>query len=139
AAVLGYYRRLAGLVDIRLHDTPLYNSIYRFDDEMIVNMHVYGILAAYTPVMHLRRVDGAYFNTYLESFERVRASARPLDSEDRWGRRSGRGVLTTGRTRTPRNQRRGNRPPAPWCGTRRAGCCCSAAPTMTCGPSRRAR
>lgn len=83
AAVLGYYRRLAGLVDIRLHDTPLYNSIYRFDDEMIVNMHVYGILAAYTPVMHLRRVDGAYFNTYLESFERVWASARPLDAEDR--------------------------------------------------------
>jgi hypothetical protein len=49
---------------------------------MIVNTHVYGILAAYTPTMHLRRVDGAYFQTYLESFERVWASARPLDSED---------------------------------------------------------
>jgi hypothetical protein len=36
----------------------------------------YGILAAYTPVMHLRRVDGAFFNTYVESFERVWASAR---------------------------------------------------------------
>ncbi|MFD0855193.1 XRE family transcriptional regulator, partial [Actinomadura adrarensis] len=79
AAVLGYYRPLAGLVQIRLHDTPLYNSIYRFDDEMIVNVHVYGLLAAYTPVMHIRRLDGAYFNTYLESFERVWASARPLD------------------------------------------------------------
>lgn len=79
AAVLAYYRPLAGLVQIRLHDTPLYNSIYRFDDEMIVNAHVYGILAAYTPVMHIRRVDGAYFNTYLESYERVWASARPLD------------------------------------------------------------
>lgn len=81
AAVLGYYRPLAGLADIRLHDTPLYNSIYRFDDDMIVNSHVYGILAAYTPTMHIRRVDGAYFNTYLESFERVWASARPLDGE----------------------------------------------------------
>ena len=38
--------------------------------------HAYGLLAAYTPVMHLRRVDGAFFNTYLESFERVWASAR---------------------------------------------------------------
>ncbi|WP_345433809.1 XRE family transcriptional regulator [Actinoallomurus vinaceus] len=81
SAVLAQYRPLAGLAEIRLHDTPLYNSIYRFDDELLVNTHVYGILAAYTPVMHLRRVDGAYFNTYLESFERVWASARPLDGE----------------------------------------------------------
>jgi hypothetical protein len=77
-AVLGYYQPLADVVEIRLHDTPLYNSIYRFDDEMIVNVHAYGILAAYTPVLYLRRVDGAYFNTYLESFERVWASARMI-------------------------------------------------------------
>lgn len=82
SAVLASYRPLAGVAAIRLHDTPLYNSIYRFDDEMIVNTHVYGLLAAYTPTMHIRRVNGAFFNTYLESFERVWASARPLDSED---------------------------------------------------------
>ena len=75
-AVLSYYRQLPDGVELRLHDTPLYNSIYRFDDDMLVNVHAYGILAAYTPVMHLRRVDGAFFNTYLESFERVWASAR---------------------------------------------------------------
>lgn len=81
AAVLAYYRPLAGVAAIRLHDTPLYNSIYRFDDDMLVNSHVYGILAAWTPVLHLRRIDGAYFSTYLESFERVWASARPLDGQ----------------------------------------------------------
>ncbi len=81
AAVLAYYKTLVGVAEIRLHDTPLYNSIYRFDDDMLVNTHVYGLLAAYTPIMHLRRVDGAYFNTYLESFERVWASARPLDGQ----------------------------------------------------------
>ncbi len=81
-AVLAYYRPVAGMAEVRLHDTPLYNSVYRFDDDMIVNTHVYGILAAYTPVMHLRRVDGSYFSTYLESFERVWASARPLRDED---------------------------------------------------------
>ncbi len=81
-AVLAYYRPVAGMAEVRLHDTPLYNSVYRFDDDMIVNTHVYGILAAYTPVMHLRRVDGSYFSTYLESFERVWASARPLREED---------------------------------------------------------
>ena len=85
-AVLAYYRPLTGLAEIRLHDTPLYNSIYRFDDEMVVNTHVYGILAAYTPVLHLRRVDGAYFGTYLESFERVWGSARPLRDGEHEGR-----------------------------------------------------
>jgi hypothetical protein len=77
SAVLSYYRQLPDGVELRLHDTPLYNSIYRFDDEMLINVHAYGILAAYTPVMHLRRVDGAFFHTYLESFERVWASAHP--------------------------------------------------------------
>jgi transcriptional regulator with XRE-family HTH domain len=81
AAVLGAYRPLADVAAIRLHDTPLYNSIYRFDDELLVNVHVYGLLAAHTPTLHLRRVDGAYFHTYVESFERVWASARPLAAE----------------------------------------------------------
>lgn len=49
------------------------------DPELIINIHVYGILAAYTPCLRIRRIDGAYFNTYLESFERVWASARPFD------------------------------------------------------------
>ncbi|PRX90810.1 helix-turn-helix transcriptional regulator [Allonocardiopsis opalescens] len=80
AAVLYYYReRMPPSVEVRLHDTPLYNSIYRFDDEMIVNVHAYGVLAAYTPTMHLRRIDGAYFTTYVESFERVWGSAKPAD------------------------------------------------------------
>ncbi len=52
---------------------------------MLINTHVYGILAAYTPVLHLRRVDGAYFGTYLESFERVWGSARPLQEAEREG------------------------------------------------------
>jgi transcriptional regulator with XRE-family HTH domain len=80
AAVLAYYQKhMPPTVQIRLHDTPLYNSIYRFDDEMLVNVHVYGLLAAYTPTFHLRRMDGSWFNTYVESFERVWASARTLD------------------------------------------------------------
>ncbi|MFE0150048.1 XRE family transcriptional regulator [Nonomuraea sp. NPDC059007] len=80
AAVLAHYgQRMPPTVQIRLHDTPLYNSIYRFDDEMLVNVHVYGLLAAFTPTLRLRRVDGAWFNTYLESYERVWASARPWD------------------------------------------------------------
>jgi hypothetical protein len=29
-------------VELRFHATTLYNSIYRFDDDMLVNAHVYG-------------------------------------------------------------------------------------------------
>ena len=38
-AVLGYYRQMPEAVELRLHDTPLYNSVYRLDDEMLVNVH----------------------------------------------------------------------------------------------------
>ncbi|MCK1794995.1 XRE family transcriptional regulator [Streptomyces sp. XM4193] len=90
AAVLAYYgERMPEQVEIRLHDTPLYNSIYRFDDDMVVNVHAYGVLAAFTPTMHIRRIDGAYFNTYSESYERVWASARSAD--DVFGRTNGPG------------------------------------------------
>lgn len=58
------------------HDTILYNSIYRFDDEMLVNTHLFGHPAAHAPVMHLRRLSGGdLFDTYVASYERVRARA----------------------------------------------------------------
>jgi transcriptional regulator with XRE-family HTH domain len=66
-------------VQLRLHSTPLYNSIYRSDDELLVNTHMYGLSAAQAPVLHLRRVAGGdLVTTYMESFERVWATARPL-------------------------------------------------------------
>lgn len=42
-----YYARIANLdgVNIQYHNTILYNSIYRFDDEMLVNSHVFGLPA----------------------------------------------------------------------------------------------
>ncbi|WP_326639550.1 hypothetical protein OG884_33455 [Streptosporangium sp. NBC_01755] len=36
---------------------PISGSIYRFDDEMLVNVHVYGILAAYTPTRPIEEDD----------------------------------------------------------------------------------
>lgn len=58
--------------EIRLHQTTLYNSIYRADDQLLANSHVYGTPAGDAPVMHLRKVPGGgMVNTYLTSFERV--------------------------------------------------------------------
>ncbi len=75
---LVHYRALseADGVEIRLHDTVLYNSIYRADDDLLINPHAYGIAASHAPVLHLRRAeDGDMASTYLESFERVWAAS----------------------------------------------------------------
>ncbi|MEU7163840.1 helix-turn-helix transcriptional regulator [Streptomyces morookaense] len=72
--------RLPG-VEFRLHNTTLYNSMYRADDEMLANTHVYGISAWLAPVLHIQRVPGGeVFDTYAESIERVWESARPISS-----------------------------------------------------------
>lgn len=39
-------------VEVRLHETILYNSIYRFDDDVLVNPHVLGAPAGQNPVLH---------------------------------------------------------------------------------------
>jgi len=63
-------------IEIRLHQTVLYNSIYRADDQLLVNQHIYGIPAAHSPVFTLRTSDGGdMFSGYLASFERVWAGA----------------------------------------------------------------
>lgn len=70
-----------GHVEIRLHDTVLYNSIYRADDELLVNPHVFGAAAAYSPVLHLRQAaPDDLVRTYAASFDRVWAGARELES-----------------------------------------------------------
>lgn len=78
--VLTYFKSLDGAhgVQIRCHGTTLYNSLYRFDDEMIVNTHVYGFAAPHVPTLHLRRLTGGdLFETYSESFESVWTNAKP--------------------------------------------------------------
>ncbi|MFF4413863.1 XRE family transcriptional regulator [Streptosporangium sp. NPDC001559] len=68
-------------IEIRLHHTILYNSIYRGDDQLLVNTHVYGKFATDAPVMHLRKVAGGdMVSTYTDSFEAVWAGATPIGS-----------------------------------------------------------
>ncbi len=62
-----------------MHDTTLYASLFRFDDDMLVNTHVYGAPAAQSPVLHLRRVPGGrMFDHHAASIERVWTSAHAL-------------------------------------------------------------
>ncbi|HEX3779126.1 MAG TPA: hypothetical protein VHX38_05635 [Pseudonocardiaceae bacterium] len=71
---LAYYRPLVGIdgVEFRLHGTALYNSIFRYDDEMLVNQHIYGAYGYIAPILHLRRTPGLdLFETYLKSFDLI--------------------------------------------------------------------
>ena len=55
------YRPLGAVqnIEIRLHRTVLYNSIYRADDQLLVNQHTYGIPAAQAPVFCLSNTAAA--------------------------------------------------------------------------------
>ena len=66
-------------IEIRLHDTMLYNSIYRADHEVFVNQHTYGIPAAHSPMLrHHESESGNIATTYLDSFDRVWISAKSI-------------------------------------------------------------
>ncbi len=81
---LAWHRPIFGSpnLSVAFHSTVLYNSILRFDDQMLVNPHIYSMPAFRAPIIHLRRIqDGPLFETYVECFERIWANSRLLDLE----------------------------------------------------------
>ncbi|MFI0801368.1 hypothetical protein SAMN04489729_6042 [Amycolatopsis lurida] len=78
---LAFLRPLDGVpgIEARLHTATLYNSVFRFDHEMVINTHVYGLPGAHAPALHIRHTPkGDMFETYMESFETVWSAAKPL-------------------------------------------------------------
>ena len=64
---------------VRKTGATLYNSLFRFDDEVLVNSHFWGNPAGDSPVFHFRRqADHGIASTGLRSFERVWEAAQPL-------------------------------------------------------------
>ena len=75
---LAYYQGLNGApgVEFHLHRTTLYNSIFRYDDQMLVNQHVYGTYGYLAPILHLRKVPTSdLFDTYARSADLVWAQS----------------------------------------------------------------
>ena len=69
-------------VQIRLHQTALYNSLYRADAEILVNAHIYATPAANAPTWHVRATDNAdMLTTYLASYEHVWDTAKPYTDD----------------------------------------------------------
>ncbi|AUA11827.1 hypothetical protein CFP59_03945 [Streptomyces malaysiensis subsp. malaysiensis] len=83
-ASLTYYRPLlpeAGC-EVRLHDTTLYNSLFRYDDNLMVNPHVWGQPASANPLFHLKRAEAnGWFDNYAHSFDAVWVGARPWNPD----------------------------------------------------------
>jgi hypothetical protein len=64
---------------IRTHDTTLYTSIFRVDDTMIVNFHIYGSPGRNNPVLVLsRHHEPRLWATLEQAFARVWDDATPL-------------------------------------------------------------
>jgi hypothetical protein len=68
-------------IDIRHHASPAYNSVFRFDDQMLVTPHLYGTPGASSPLLHVRNLgpDGL-FASFLGHFETLWAKAVPVDA-----------------------------------------------------------
>lgn len=75
-----YLAEVASLpnVEVRTHGTILYNSLYRFDGDLLVNGHAFGALAGQNPVLHIRKIPGGLmWDHYMKSFDRVWEQALP--------------------------------------------------------------
>ncbi|MEV6521196.1 DUF5919 domain-containing protein [Longispora sp. NPDC051575] len=66
-------------VEMRFQDVPLYNSVFRFDGEMLVTPHLYGTQGSQAPLLHLRNLgeDGLY-SRFEEHFDAIWEKSLPI-------------------------------------------------------------
>lgn len=79
---LGYFRPLLERdgCAVRLHSATVYASLFRFDDDLLANPHVYRAPASANPLVRLRP-SSAMFAAYASSFEATWSAARPWTGE----------------------------------------------------------
>lgn len=68
-----YFEVLRGVpgVEVRRHKATVYASIFRFDDQMLVNQHLFGTLSTASPLLHLcRETQGGLFDLFMDSYDR---------------------------------------------------------------------
>ncbi len=82
---LYHFRSLFGFPGIHLHyhTTPLYNSLFRFDDEMFVTPHLYGLHGSKAPLFHFRRLEeDGLFDNFTAHFEAVWQTSTAIERWD---------------------------------------------------------
>lgn len=83
---LRVFKQLASCPNAELHfqTSPLYNSIYRFDNQMFVTPHLYATPGFAAPLLHLRQVGSSgIFSTFATHFEGLWSDTKPI-GQDRW-------------------------------------------------------
>jgi transcriptional regulator with XRE-family HTH domain len=78
--------------EMRQQDVPLYNSIFRFDDEMLVTPHLYATPGSSAPLLRLRRLGpNGMFSRFATHFDSIWAQTTPVqhDQPKQRSRRSG--------------------------------------------------
>jgi hypothetical protein len=65
--------------EMRQQDVPLYNSVFRFDDEMLVTPHLYATPGSSAPMLHLRRLGpNGMFSRFATHFDSIWATTTPV-------------------------------------------------------------
>lgn len=81
---LKYFEPLFGQegFEMRYQDAPLYNSVFRFDNEMFVTPHLFATPGASAPLLHVRqlRPDGI-FSRFAKHFDAIWSTTRPVYGE----------------------------------------------------------
>lgn len=68
-------------IQLHLHSTPMYNSVFRFDNEMFVTTHLYGLHGSKAPLFHLRRLGPhGIFADFASHFDNLWATTIPIES-----------------------------------------------------------
>ncbi|GLI00674.1 XRE family transcriptional regulator [Phytohabitans aurantiacus] len=71
---------------VGLHSVHLYNSVFRFDDQMIVTPHIFRGHGYQHPTLYLRRLSGhGIFETFAEQFQQVWDTVRTWAAEPTTG------------------------------------------------------
>jgi hypothetical protein len=68
--------------DLRYQDVPLYNSVFRFDDDMLVTPHLYATPGSSAPLLHLRRLGpNGLFSRFSAHFEGIWHDTKPIGND----------------------------------------------------------
>jgi hypothetical protein len=66
---------------VGLHSVHLYNSVFRFDDQMIVTPYLFRAHGYQHPALHLRRLSAfGLFESFAEQFQQVWDTVRPVEA-----------------------------------------------------------
>ncbi len=69
-------------ISLHFHATRMYNSLFRFDEEMLVTPHLHAQPGYASPVLYLRRIGShGIFDNFAQHFERVWITSTPRPSE----------------------------------------------------------